>query len=87
VGAALLSAAAVWIQVRVALRVWAQAKHLGGTPGSGSRRQINLPSAISLSAISRATKIYRAWPTALHFEQIDACARLTSAHDNAQVGG
>ena len=85
-GAALLSAAAVWIQVRVALRVWAPVKHLGGTPGSGprrsgTRRQINLPSAISLSAISRATKIYRARATALHLEQIEARARLTSAQN------
>jgi hypothetical protein len=87
VGAALLSAAALWIPAQVVLRVEAQARRLDDAPRSGSRRQISLPSAISQSAISRDTKIYRAGPTALHFEQIDARARRVPAHDNAQVGG
>jgi hypothetical protein len=87
VGAARLSAAALWIQARVALWVGTRARRLNGAPLSGIRRQISLPSAISLSAISRSTKIYRAWPAALHFEQIDARTRRASAHDDAQVGG
>jgi hypothetical protein len=90
VGAALLSAAARWIPtrvVRVALRVEVQARRLDDAPRSGSRRQISLPSAILQSAISRSTKIHRAWPAALHFEQIDARARRAPAYDNAQIGG
>jgi hypothetical protein len=90
VGAALLSAAALWIPARVArvaLWVGAQARRLDCAPLSHIRRQISLPSAILQSAISRSTKIHRAWPTALHFEQIDARARRAPAHDNAQVGG
>ena len=86
-GAALLSAAALWIPAQVALRVEAQARRLDGAPRSGSRRQISLPSAISQSAISWSAKIHRAWPAALHFEQIDARLMLPSAQTQAQVGG
>jgi hypothetical protein len=87
VDAALLSAAALWIQTRVALRAGTQARRLDGAPLSRIRRQISLPSAISQSAISWALKIHRAWPAALYFEQIDACLMLAPAQTQAQVGG
>jgi hypothetical protein len=85
--AAALSAAALWIQARVVLWVGVRARRLNGAPRSGIRRQISLPSAISLSATSRLTEIHWTGPAALHFEQIDARARRASAHDDAQVGG
>ena len=53
--------------------------------GAGSR-QISLPFVISQNAISRTTKIYRAGPAALHFEQIDMRHGAAMAHDNAQIG-
>jgi hypothetical protein len=87
VGAALLSAAALWIQTRVALPVGTLARRLDGAPLSRIRRQISLPSGISPNAISWALKIYRARPATLHFEQVDVRLMLAPAQAQAQVGG
>jgi len=85
VGAALLSAA-LWIRVQAAPRASALAAR-PVAPRDGNPRQINLPSGILQSAISRSTKIHRAGPAALHFEQIDARALRAPAQTQAQVGG
>ena len=49
-------------------------------------RQTNLPASASLSAISRATKIDRARPAALHLEQIETRLMLALGHQHSQTG-